>query len=50
MIAAEIAHDDSDLLVVTENGFGKRTRVSEYPRKGRGGMGVQTVKLTEARG
>ena len=50
VIAAEIARDDSDLLVVTENGFGKRTRVSEYPRKGRGGMGVQTVKLTEARG
>jgi DNA gyrase subunit A len=50
VIAAEIARDDSDLLVVTENGFGKRTRVSEYPRKGRGGMGVLTVKLTEARG
>ena len=50
VIAAEIAADDSDLLVVTENGYGKRTRVSEYPRKGRGGLGVQTVKLTEARG
>ena len=50
VITAEIANDDSDLLVVTENGFGKRTRVSEYPRKGRGGMGVQTVRLTEARG
>ena len=35
---------------MTENGYGKRTRVSEYPRKGRGGMGVQTVQLTEARG
>ena len=50
VIAAEIAKDDSDLLVVTENGFGKRTRVSEYPLKGRGGMGVSTVQLTEARG
>jgi DNA gyrase subunit A len=50
VIAAEIAADDSDLLVVTENGYGKRTRVSEYPRKGRGGLGVQTIKLTEARG
>ncbi|HUY72365.1 MAG TPA: DNA gyrase subunit A [Gaiellaceae bacterium] len=50
VITAEIARDDADLLVITENGFGKRTRVSEYPRKGRGGMGVQTVKLTEARG
>ena len=35
---------------MTENGFGKRTRVSEYPKKGRGGMGVKTVQLTEARG
>ncbi len=50
VITAEIARDDADLLVVTENGYGKRTRISEYPRKGRGGMGVQTVKLTEARG
>ena len=33
-----------------ENGYGKRTRTSEYPRKGRGGLGVQTVKLTEAKG
>ena len=50
VIAAEIAREDADLLVVTENGYGKRTRVSEYPRKGRGGMGVKTVQLTEARG
>jgi DNA gyrase subunit A len=45
-----VAQDDADLLVVTENGYGKRTRVTEYPVKGRGGMGVKTVQLTEARG
>ena len=39
-----------DLLVVTENGYGKRTRVAEYPRKGRGTMGVLTIRLVEARG
>ncbi|MGH3083846.1 MAG: DNA gyrase C-terminal beta-propeller domain-containing protein, partial [Gaiellaceae bacterium] len=50
VIAAMIADDSADLLVVTENGYGKRTRMSDYPRKGRGGLGVQTVKLTEARG
>jgi DNA gyrase subunit A len=50
VIAAMIADDAADLLVVTENGYGKRTRMSDYPRKGRGGMGVQTVKLTEAKG
>jgi DNA gyrase subunit A len=50
VIAAMIADDAADLLVVTENGYGKRTRMSEYPRKGRGGLGVQTVRLTEAKG
>jgi DNA gyrase subunit A len=35
---------------VTRNGFGKRTPIRDYPVKGRGGLGVQTVKLTEARG
>ena len=41
VIEVDIAADDADLLVVTENGWGKRTRVSEYPVKGRGTMGVQ---------
>ena len=50
VIAVGVAQDDADLLVVTENGYGKRTRVTEYPVKGRGGMGVKTVQLTEARG
>src|SRR5215212_3481585 len=46
VISAAVAHDDADLLVVTENGYGKRTRVSEYPKRGRGGLGVKTVQLT----
>src|SRR5207247_938717 len=50
VIAVAIAAPDTDLVVVTENGYGKRTRVSEYPKKGRGGLGVKTVQLTEARG
>jgi DNA gyrase subunit A len=41
---------EADLLVVTENGYGKRTKLADYPRKGRGGLGVKTVQLTEARG
>ena len=35
---------------MTENGWGKRTRVSEYPRKGRGTMGVKTAQLVEGKG
>jgi DNA gyrase subunit A len=50
VISVNIAQNDADLLVVTENGYGKRTRIDEYPRKGRGGLGVKTVQLTEARG
>jgi DNA gyrase subunit A len=50
VIAVEIAHDEQDLLVVTANGYGKRTRVQEYPTKGRGTMGVLTIRYTEARG
>jgi DNA gyrase subunit A len=44
------AENDADLLVVTENGYGKRTRIDEYPIKGRGGLGVKTVQLTEEKG
>jgi DNA gyrase subunit A len=50
VISLNIAQNDADLLVVTENGYGKRTRIDEYPVKGRGGLGVKTVQLTEARG
>jgi DNA gyrase subunit A len=40
------AHGDG-LLTVTNNGFGKRTDFEEYPKKGRGGLGVKTAMLTE---
>jgi DNA gyrase subunit A len=45
-----IGVNEGDLLVVTENGYGKRTKLADYPHKGRGGLGVKTVQLTEARG
>ena len=50
VIEVDIADDDADLLVVTENGYGKRTRVGDYPVKGRGTMGVKTVQLVESKG
>ena len=50
VLAMDIARDDSELFVVTENGYGKRTSVSEYPIKGRGTKGVLTAKLTEKKG
>jgi DNA gyrase subunit A len=50
VIEVDIAADDADLLVVTENGYGKRTRVAEYPAKGRGTMGVKTAQLVQGKG
>jgi DNA gyrase subunit A len=50
VISVNIAEDDADLLVVTENGWGKRTRISDYPVKGRGTMGVKTAQLVEGKG
>ena len=42
--------DGDDLLVVTEHGAGKRTPISEYPTKGRGGNGMLTFRITEKTG
>ncbi|HEU4701863.1 MAG TPA: DNA gyrase C-terminal beta-propeller domain-containing protein, partial [Conexibacter sp.] len=50
VIAMDVARDDQDLLVVTENGYGKRTRIDQYRKTSRGAMGVRTIKLTEAKG
>jgi DNA gyrase subunit A len=50
VLAMDVARDDQELLVVTENGYGKRTPISDYPVKGRGTMGVKTINLTENKG
>ena len=50
VLAMDVARDDQELLVVTQNGYGKRTPISEYPVKGRGTMGVKTITLTENKG
>jgi DNA gyrase subunit A len=39
-----------ELLVVTANGYGKRTPVAEYPTHGRGGGGIITARLTDKTG
>jgi DNA gyrase subunit A len=50
VLAMDVARDDQELLVVTENGYGKRTPIPDYPVKGRGTMGVRTIQLTENKG
>jgi DNA gyrase subunit A len=46
----DVARDDMDMLVVTEAGYGKRTRIDQYRKTSRGAKGVLTIKLTEAKG
>src|SRR5262245_21348519 len=41
---------DADVLVATGGGFAKRTPADQYPVKGRGGLGVVTARIVEARG
>ncbi len=50
VLAMDVARDDQELLVVTDNGYGKRTPIAEYPVKGRGSMGVKTIALTDRKG
>jgi DNA gyrase subunit A len=50
VLAMDVVRPDTELLVVTENGYGKRTAIEDYPVKGRGTMGVKTIGLTEKKG
>jgi DNA gyrase subunit A len=45
-----VVSDGGDVLVATGGGYAKRTPVDAYPVQGRGGRGVVTAKIVEARG
>ncbi|HSU77638.1 MAG TPA: DNA gyrase subunit A [Burkholderiales bacterium] len=48
MLAAN--NEQKGVLTATENGFGKRTPLGEYPRHGRGGQGVISIQTSERNG
>jgi DNA gyrase subunit A len=48
MLAAN--NESKGVLTATENGFGKRTPLGEYPRHGRGGQGVISIQISERNG
>ncbi|MEW8014752.1 MAG: DNA gyrase subunit A [Candidatus Sedimenticola endophacoides] len=50
VISLIIAESGRTVLTVTENGFGKRTPVEQFPVKGRGGMGMISIKTSERNG
>jgi DNA gyrase subunit A len=50
VLAMDVARDETELFVVTENGYGKRSPIADYPVKGRGTKGVKTIQMTERKG
>jgi DNA gyrase subunit A len=50
LLGMYVVRDGGDLLVATGNGYAKRTPADAYPVQGRGGRGVVTAKVVEARG
>jgi DNA gyrase subunit A len=52
VVGLDVAHSESEdeVLVVTKNGYGKRTPVSEYRLSNRGGKGIKTATITERNG
>lgn len=50
LLSADVVRENSDMFVVTEGGFAKRTDISEYRVQGRNGYGIKVANLVEERG
>jgi len=50
VVSLVVVDGDDDILTATERGFGKRTELAEYPRKGRGTQGVIAIQCSERNG
>jgi len=50
LLGMHVVHDGADVLVATTGGYAKRTPADQYPVQGRGGQGVVTARIVEARG
>ena len=50
VVSLVIPHNEGEILTVTQNGFGKRTALSEYPIKSRATKGVVSIKVNERNG
>jgi DNA gyrase subunit A len=50
VVSVDVAADDRDILLVTNAGYGKRTKLDRFNRQARGGQGVRGIRLTARRG
>jgi DNA gyrase subunit A len=50
VVSCDVARDEVDILMVTDAGYGKRTKLERFNRQTRGGQGVRGIRLTAKRG
>lgn len=50
LLAMEVVREDSEVFVITDGGFAKRTNADQYRPQNRGGLGIRVAKLAENRG
>ncbi len=50
VVSCDVGRDDADLVIVTDAGYGKRTKLEHFSVQGRGGQGVRGIRLTQRRG
>jgi DNA gyrase subunit A len=50
VVTAAVVDEEASLLVVSANGYGKRTKLDEYRVQGRGGSGILTMDVTDKTG
>ena len=50
LLTMEVVRPDSEVFVITDGGFAKRTSIDEYRPQGRGGLGIRVAKVVEQRG
>jgi DNA gyrase subunit A len=50
LVSCDVAREGVDLLIVTDAGFGKRTKLDHFHTQARGGQGVRGIRLTQRRG
>lgn len=50
VVGMDILPPDSEVLIITEKGYGKRTPAAEYAIRGRGGKGIKTANITDKNG
>ena len=50
VVSVDVARNDASILMITEAGYGKRTRVDSFRAQARGGLGVRGIQIKEKKG